>query len=137
MIKLKRIRHDVKRLFPKISEVFRKHPEVAVAYLFGSYARGEEGPLSDVDIAYLFDPKAFKSHDYLDLDLQIDVELSETLHTDEVDCKLLNRAPLEFQYEVITQGQLIYCRDVKLKEHYERSVKEAFFKQQRKNDEPG
>ncbi len=76
MIKLRRIRHDVKRLFPKIPEVFRRHPEVVAAYLFGSYAKGEAGPLSDVDIAYLFDPKAFNPHDYLDLDLQIDVEIS-------------------------------------------------------------
>lgn len=31
------------------SEIFAKHPEVECAYLFGSYARGEATPQSDVD----------------------------------------------------------------------------------------
>lgn len=126
MIKFKPIQHDVKRRFRKIPEVLSRHPEVIVAYLFGSYAKGEETPLSDIDIAYLFAPKAFRSLDYLALDLQIDVELSQVLQTDEVDCKLLNKAPLEFQYEVVTQGKLIFCRDEKLRESYERSVRLAF-----------
>lgn len=128
MIKLKTIQHDVRRLFPKIAEVLDRHPEVFAAYLFGSYAQGTEGPLSDVDIAYVFDPKAFRQRDHLYLDLQIDAELSQALHTDEVDCKLLNKAPLEFQYEVINHGKLIYCRDEKLKAQYERSVRQALAK---------
>lgn len=132
MIKSKRIRHDVKKLFPKIPEVFRRHPEVVAAYLFGSYARDEEGPLSDVDIAYLFDPKVFNPKDYLDLDLQIDVELSETLRTDEVDCKLLNKSPIGFQYEVISKGKLIYCCDENIKEEYEKSIIKSFSSTARK-----
>ncbi|MBI2877260.1 MAG: nucleotidyltransferase domain-containing protein [Candidatus Tectomicrobia bacterium] len=134
MIKLNRIRHDVKRLFPKIPQVFSRHPEVAVAYLFGIYARDEEGPLSDVDIAYFFDPKVFNPKDYLDLDLQIDVEISETLHTNEVDCKLLNISSIKFQYNVITKGKLIYCYKYEVKDQYEKYVREVFFKQKGKND---
>jgi len=126
MIKFKPIQHDVKKLFPKIPQVLSWYPEVVAAYLFGSYANGQESPLSDVDIAYLFDPRMFNPHDYLDLDLQIDVELSQALQTDEVDCKLLNKAPLEFQYEVITEGKLIYCQDEQLRERYEQAIRQTF-----------
>ena len=126
MIKLKRIEHDVRKRFPKIAEVLSKYPEVVVAYVFGSYAKGDVGPLSDVDIAYLFDPTFFEKPDHLKLDLRISAEIAMALGTDEVYCYLLSKAPLPFQHEVITTGKVIYCRDPSLKERYERGVKEAY-----------
>ena len=123
MIKTKPIRHDVRRLIPKLEEVFRRHPEVVAVYLFGSYARREEGPLSDVDIAYLFSSNAKED---IELDLLLCAEISKTLRTDEADCYLLNKAPLKFQYEVITTGKLIYCRDEGLRKSYEERVKREY-----------
>ena len=126
MIKLKRIEHDVRKRFPKVAEVLSKYPEVVVAYVFGSYAKGDTGPLSDVDIAYLLDQPLDEKKDYLKLDLRISAEIAIALGTDEVDCYLLNKAPLPFQYEVITTGKVIYCRDPSLKEQYESKVKKAY-----------
>ena len=40
-----------------IAEYFKTQP-VLKAWLFGSYARGEQTPLSDVDILVEFDDKA-------------------------------------------------------------------------------
>lgn len=39
----------------ELEQVFASDGHVLVAYLFGSQARGQAGPLSDVDIAVLFD----------------------------------------------------------------------------------
>ena len=44
--------HD--ELIIKIDEYFRSRPEVAAAYLFGSYAADTQKPESDVDIGILF-----------------------------------------------------------------------------------
>ena len=41
---------------PAVRDVCMKHG-VALAYLYGSQARGDAGPLSDVDIAVLFQPE--------------------------------------------------------------------------------
>ena len=40
-----------------IAEYFKTQP-VLKAWLFGSYARGEESPVSDVDLLVVFDDKA-------------------------------------------------------------------------------
>ena len=45
------------RLLEKLRKIFTRYPEVPVAYLYGSYAKGEEGPLSDIDIAIVMKSK--------------------------------------------------------------------------------
>ena len=42
-----------KAIVEKLRRVFARYPEVLVAYLYGSYAKGLEGPLSDIDIAII------------------------------------------------------------------------------------
>ena len=42
-----------------LAEIFTRSG-VVLAYLFGSQARGETGPLSEVDIAVLFSPDISK-----------------------------------------------------------------------------
>ena len=57
--------------------VFERHPMVARAFLFGSYARGEQDGASDVDICYDVSPAAparglafFGAHGELRRDLE-------------------------------------------------------------------
>jgi len=40
---------------PQIRRAVERHPDVLVAWLFGSSVRGTSGPLSDVDVAVLLD----------------------------------------------------------------------------------
>lgn len=107
-----------------LPQIFSEYPEVMIVYLFGSFARGEIKPLSDIDIAYLLDLKP--REDYLDRDLGLQSAISRALKTDEVDCYLLNKAPFPFQYEVIQTGKVIYCRDPLAKERYETSVRQTY-----------
>ena len=44
------------------------YPQVLVAYLFGSQARGQAGPLSDVDVAILLDANVSQAEAF---DLQL------------------------------------------------------------------
>ena len=60
--------------------------------LIGSQARGDPGPLSDVDIAVWHDP-GLEPSARLQLQLRLAAEGGSALGTDEVDVVMLNRAP--------------------------------------------
>ena len=84
--------------------------EVIFAYLFGSQARGQGGPLSDIDIAVLLadtvqEPIAFEKR------LMLMTEIGHQLRTDSIDVLILNQSPLALSYRVLRDGILIYCRD--------------------------
>ena len=80
-------------------------PSVVAAYLFGSTARGETTPLSDVDIAvYLDEPNhERRTAAYLGL-LR---HLSQALANGPVDLVLLNDAPPALAGRIIA-GNLLY-----------------------------
>lgn len=88
--------------------------EVAAAYLFGSHARGQAGPLSDIDVALLV-----KGRPNLSRLLEL-VGIVMEIFGDTVDVGILNELPLPVQYRVISYGKLLYVGD-----DLERSRQEA------------
>lgn len=90
-----------------IQELAKKYPAIKLAYLFGSRARGDAGPMSDYDFAfYLEEPKKTVRND-----LQVDLigELTSSLKTDAVDVVILNDLDKpEMRYQIITEGKLLY-----------------------------
>jgi uncharacterized protein len=85
---------------------------ITVVYLFGSRARGEERPDSDVDLAFLFEPGCFKQDRFEAL------RVAETLGYEitrrgrvGVDVTVLNAASLSFAHAVVTEGAVLYERD--------------------------
>lgn len=84
-----------------------RHPEVVVAYLFGSSARGRAGPLSDLDVAVLLGEGADAASAQLDLI----GDLAAATGTDRVDVVVLNEAPSELAFRVLRDGRLLLCRD--------------------------
>lgn len=93
----------------KIALQFKVYPFIIAAYHFGSTARGQEGPLSDLDIAILVDEKSAPSGLHLlRLELLLAYELQKELSVSEVDLITLNQQRLSFQYNVLRTGRLIY-----------------------------
>ena len=90
------------------SEYFSRQPDVIVAYLFGSVARGQDTPLSDVDIAVLLDVPA-EPEAVLDRQIKLLTDLTQ-LAEPEVQLTLLNDAPPLLAYEVIREGVLLHQR---------------------------
>jgi uncharacterized protein len=90
------------------SEYFSRQPDVIVAYLFGSVARGQETRLSDVDIAVLLDPTAETEAD-LDRQITLLTDLTQLAEL-EVQLTLLNDVPPLLAYEVIREGILLHQR---------------------------
>jgi predicted nucleotidyltransferase len=100
--------HDLKRLFNYLS----KYP-VIIGYVFGSEAKGESGPLSDMDIAVFVDKSIDKSGRF-DLKLRLSNELSSIMDR-RVDLVILNDTPVQLSFEVIKDGELVFCRDQSIK----------------------
>lgn len=83
---------------------------VIAAMLIGSQARGDSGPLSDVDIAIWHDP-GLEPSARLQLQLQLAAEGGSALGTDEVDVVMLNRAPPLMRHRAMLDRKLLVERD--------------------------
>ena len=91
---------DLPALVQRIGAVLAEHP-VAFSYLFGSVARGEGGPDSDVDVAIRF-TKPLGRGDRFARRLRIGVELERKLAR-EVDVIDLEDAPLRLAGRILTE----------------------------------
>jgi len=87
---------------------------IALAYLFGSQARGTAGPLSDYDVALLIDGIVTCAERYRRAH-----EISQLLRGQPVDLVILNSAPVELRYNVIVEGRRVYERDVSARVEFE------------------
>jgi predicted nucleotidyltransferase len=111
MIHFRKIDPDpMQRGLADLPRYFEKRGDIVVAYLFGFYAKGRPGPLSDVDIGVLLD----REEDHrveLREKLEMLHELSRVLGTEEVDLVILNECPLSLAYEVIRERHILYESD--------------------------
>jgi predicted nucleotidyltransferase len=99
------------KLMGKLKDILRDHPEVAFAYLYGSFA--ENLPSHDIDVGvYLTGIRSEESTSY---SLALSQTLSRKLQAP-VDVRVLNFAPVSFVYQVIC-GILIFERNEDLRVH--------------------
>jgi len=82
-------------------------PDVLVAYLFGSVARGTDGPRSDVDVAVLIEGETAG----LSRELELGEALAPITAPRRVDVIVLNGAPVTLAYRVLRDGRLLVSRD--------------------------
>ncbi len=101
----------------ELAELFAAEP-VDVAYLFGSTARGDTGPLSDVDVALLLRTGVSREAAF-DLRLRMMTALGRAFDADEIDVIVLNDAPLLLQHRVLRDGKVLFCRDGARRVRYE------------------
>jgi uncharacterized protein len=96
---------------------------VQCAWLFGSTARGEAGPLSDVDVAVLLDDSVTRES-YLDVAAALVEELERS--APRTDLVVLNEAPPALRHRVLLDGVLLLERDPRQRIDFEvRSIREA------------
>lgn len=84
--------------------------DLVAIYVFGSYAREQAGPLSDVDVAVLLHASVATER-YLDVRLQLIHDIANLLQRDDVDVVVLNEAPIALGYRVLRDGKLLFCGD--------------------------
>jgi uncharacterized protein len=85
---------------------------IVTAYLFGSRARGQSGPISDFDIAVqtthgLSAQKRFK------LKLTLIDRLAKLFKTDAIDVVLLEEATPLLTHRILKEGKVLYCSNQK------------------------
>lgn len=99
-----------------LRDYFARVEQVSLAYLFGSRASGEVGPLSDFDFGVLVaSPTA-------ELRYRLSRDLSRVLDAERVDLVFLNQAPVELAYAIIAQGQLLYQQSLAARVEFEAGV---------------
>lgn len=81
---------------------------IVCAYLYGSHARGDARPTSDVDVAVLFTEPQPATLDGLRFDL---MSILEDHVATPVDLLVLNAAPVDLVHRVLRDGVLVCERD--------------------------
>ncbi len=94
----------------RATEALAACPEVVLAYLFGSHARGRPTPISDVDFAVLLSPDIPRD-EYMDHQIALMGTLARIFRSGEVQVLILNAAPPLIAYKVIVEGRVLVCRD--------------------------
>ena len=96
----------------RIADLLEPRREVLEAYLFGSHARGEAQPHSDLDIAVYIDEEAAEKSPY-GYRAQLATDLIAGLHNNDIDLLILNQAPPVLYYHVLRDGIRVLSRDLK------------------------
>lgn len=99
-------------------------PDVVAAWLFGSRARGEARPDSDVDVAVLLRQDSPATLEGLRLGLESDLE---QVCQRSVDLVIVNRAPPDLVHRVLRDGVLLVERDRSARVRFEVRSRNEYF----------
>ncbi|MBF0395160.1 MAG: nucleotidyltransferase domain-containing protein [Desulfobacterales bacterium] len=125
------MKHD--SLISHFLSVFEKYKnKVIFSYLFGSLARGDYSPLSDIDIA-VFLSKKKKESDF-DIKLSLYNDFNKIFKRNDIDVLILNTTKnLILLDEIVRNGLVVYDTCPEIREEFEINIlHEAIdFKQQR------
>ena len=103
---------DRSELIARIAEALQSRPEVLEAYLFGSRARGDEQPHSDVDVALTVERERAVDATF-GLAAEYATLLMSALGRNDVDVVILNDAPPLLYGRVVNQGIRVFSRDLR------------------------
>jgi predicted nucleotidyltransferase len=102
---------------PRLAQIFAERG-VVLAYLFGSQATSQAGPLSDVDIAVLLGPEVARDQ-WFDIQLELISELTSLFQRDDIDVVILNQATPLLADRVVRFGQRLYESDPLIRVRFE------------------
>ncbi|MDP2181161.1 MAG: nucleotidyltransferase domain-containing protein [Actinomycetota bacterium] len=106
-----------------LSVFFAARDDVEVAYLFGSVARGDARPASDVDVAVLLS-ESLTAEERWNVRLDLIGRLSLVFRTDAIELILPDEVALELALAVIEEGLVVAGAHRASRLGFERSVRE-------------
>ncbi|MBM3236624.1 DUF86 domain-containing protein [Candidatus Poribacteria bacterium] len=107
--KLSGVHIDVKGKLPFIEKIAETFDNLLALWLFGSYAKGNQTPLSDIDIAYL-PVDGLESSCVEELDKKLYNRLSRLFETDDISLVNLRDTPLNLIFSALKEGKVLFCR---------------------------
>jgi predicted nucleotidyltransferase len=114
---------DTEQLKNELTPIFAKYQgEIVAAYLFGSMAKGEPSPSSDIDIAILMRGNIEKNNGAA-LKFCLYPDLCRKLKRNDIDLVLLSLSGnLILNDEIVRYGKVIFSTDDDARERYELNV---------------
>jgi uncharacterized protein len=97
------------------SKYLEDRDDITFAYLFGSYAKGNQTHLSDIDIAVYM---KYDNHVF-DKKLQILSDLTKILETDDIDLVILNKAPISLLTKILAVKIILIDKDPPVRHAFE------------------
>lgn len=118
---------DPEALETTLRETLAAHAgnDVACVYLFGSVARGETRPASDLDIGVLYEP-APPATLLEGTGAALATVLEAALHRP-VDLVVMNRAPVDLVHRILRDGVLVLERDASARIRFEVQARNEYF----------
>jgi predicted nucleotidyltransferase len=102
----------------KLPVVLNDFAAISLVYLFGSQVNGRIGAMSDYDLAILTGP----AEDDATIRIRFQHAIVQAIGTNKVDVVLLNHAPIDLAYHIISEGKLLYKRDILTQVEFEAQV---------------
>lgn len=109
----------------KLATFLAGQADVVLAYLFGSTAKRENDPLSDLDVAVLLS-ETMEGRQVLERKLRL-IQQVGALSPREVDLILLNETSPLLAYEVVRHGRLLHERTRHERNAFEVQTRKVFF----------
>jgi predicted nucleotidyltransferase len=111
-------------IMDRVGRFFREEAKcnATLVYAFGSRVMNREGPMSDYDIAVLFE-RAPSPDDRYDLAHRV----SQVVGGAPVDLVVLNKAPPELAYGIVATGRVIYERTPGIRVEFETRTLSRYF----------
>ena len=91
---------SLQRLIARVEQ----DPDVLGVILFGSRARGDAGPRSDIDVCLVLDPQ-------VPTGLSASRKRLDYLAGDDIDLTIFQQLPLYLRSRVLKEGRVVFVRD--------------------------
>lgn len=110
MVRMEKLPEGIHERIQPLVDRIATMDDVVAFYLFGSAARNDLQPLSDIDFAVLLSDSLTRER-IEELRFSLTGLITETLATEEFDLVILNTAPIRFSHAVFREGLLLFVKD--------------------------
>ncbi len=98
----------IKSLEDIVKKIFSVYDEIQLAYLYGSYAKGNQSIYSDIDVGIVLN-RDFKEPPLYFAKLSSQIEKSFNYKIN-IDLKILNDSTPRFLFKLIKEGKVLYVK---------------------------